>query len=111
MNKTVLVETINELTRVLLLNKEALDQGRLADLESLLNGVKDEGIQFVLASVLGGEDKVKSLMVSMEKLLEIEKRLLSPQQEGVPILSDRLTASLNNLKRRPLVLSVMAAVL
>lgn len=109
MNRADLIETMNELVRVLLLNKEAFSHGLLDDLQVLLGRLQDPDVQTLLTTLLG--DKVTSLTTAMEKIVEIEKRLLQPQQEGVPLLSDRLVASLNNLKQRPLVLTAMAAVL
>lgn len=109
MNRGVLIETMNELSRVLLLNKEAFSHGLLDELQGVLQQLQEPGMQDLLTTILG--DKVASLTTAMEKIIEIEKRLLQPQQEGTPLLSDRLVASLNNLKQRPLVLTAMAAVL
>lgn len=109
MTRDALVENINELIQVLLLNKEALGHGRLADLTEMLTKLQDPVVQEVLPLILG--EKAASLTQGLVKLVEIEKRLLQPQQEGVPVLSDRLVASLAGLKNRPLVLLMIAGAL
>lgn len=108
MSSSTLKDSLAELQRLLLLNKEAMQPERIEQLELLVTQLRSPFWLGLMNGAFG--ERVDGVITSIEKIVEIEKRLLL-HEEGEPCLSDKIHESLGNLSRRPLVLAAIAACL
>ena len=108
MQVTELVEMMKEFQRILMLNKEAMPEKLMGDIDELLVKINDPTVITSLKLLFG--DTVETILTSLQKVLEIEKKLLS-HAEGEACLADKLHQTLGNLQHRPLVLNSIAWVI
>lgn len=108
MNSSELKSALSEFQKILLLNKEAMPLELLGQIDEILVRIKEPMVMSAMRSLLG--DTANTILTSLEKVLEIEKKLLL-RNDGKPCMSDRMHESLGNLQRRPLVLFAIASAL
>ncbi len=106
MRRADLIESMSEMQKILLLNKEAMPLPLIAQVDEMLAKLKEPNIRSALSNLFGVS--IETVLTSLEKVLEIEKKLLL-HTEGEPCLSDRIHQSLGSLQNRPIVLSAIAA--
>lgn len=106
MNNADLIGLMKQFQQILLLNKEALPSELIGQIDELLEKLNDPVLLSALTTLLG--DSITTILTSVAKVLEIEKKLLL-HGDGEPCLSDRIHQILGNLQHRPLVLFGIAS--
>jgi hypothetical protein len=99
---------MKDCSRVLMLNKEAVDLELLQKLDAVVVELKKPEVVEAIRHLFGnlGVD----LLVAAEKMVEIEKRILVKGDKDQST-TDQIIASLNNLQFRPLILMAIASAL
>lgn len=105
MQRAELIEIMSDAQKIMLLNKEALPISLINQIEDALLKLKEPALKAALGTLFG--EVAETAIVSLEKVLDIEKKLLV-HAEGKSCMSDRLYQSLENLKHRPVILSMIA---
>lgn len=99
---------MKDCSRVLMLNKEAVDMELLQTLNIVVGELKKPEVVEAVRHLFG--NLAVDFLIAIEKVVEIENRILVKGDKGQS-MTDQIIANLNSLQYRPLILMTLASVL